>query len=346
MDFVVGLPKTLKQHDAIWVIVDRFSKSAHFLPVRMTYSMDQLAELYVQEIVRLHGVPVSIISDRDARFTSKFWESLHKAIGTQLKFSTAFHPQSNDQSERTIQTLEDMLRACVLDFSSSWSKYLPLIEFSYNNSFQASIGAAPYEILYGRKCRSPIHWDEMGEGNYLGPELVRDTTEAVKRIKERMLATQSRQKSYADPKRRDVEFSVGDKVFLKIAPVKGIVRFGKKGKLSPRFVGPFEILEKVGKVAYRLALPPSLEKVHNVFHVSLLRKYVADPSHVLNYEPLELSQDLTYMEKPVQILDRKEKELRNKKISLVRVLWRNSKIEESTWEREDEMRSKYPELFQ
>ena len=239
-----------------------------------------------------------------------------------------------------------MLRACVLDFSSSWSKYLPLIEFSYNNSFQASIGAAPYEILYGRKCRSPIHWDEMGERNYLGPELVRDTTEAVKRIKERMLATQSRQKSYADPKRRDVEFSVGDKVFLKIAPVKGIVRFGKKGKLSPRFVGPFEILEKVGKVAYRLALPPSLEKVHNVFHVSLLRKYVADPSHVLNYEPLELSQDLTYMEKPVQILDRKEKELRNKKISLVRVLWRNSKIEESTWEREDEMRSKYPELFQ
>ena len=186
----------------------------------------------------------------------------------------------------------------------------------------------------------------MGERNYLVPELVRDTTEAVKRIKERMLPTQSWQKSYADPKRRDVEFSVGDKVFLKIAPVKGIVRFGKKGKLSPRFVGPFEILEKVWKVAYRLALPPSLEKVHNVFHVSLLRKYVADPSHVLNYEPLELSQDLTYMEKPVQILDRKEKELRNKKISLVRVLWKNSKIEESTWEREDEMRSKYPELFQ
>ena len=186
----------------------------------------------------------------------------------------------------------------------------------------------------------------MGEGNYLGPKLVRDTTEAVKRIREKILATQSRQKSYADPKQRDIMFSVGDKVFLKVAPVKGIVRFGKKGKLSPRFVGPFEILEKVGKVAYRLALPPSLEKVHNVFHVSLLRKYVADPSHVLNYEPLELSQDLTYMEKPVQILDREEKELRNKKIPLVRVLWRNSKIEESTWEREDEMRSIYPELFQ
>ncbi|KAL8121570.1 hypothetical protein AgCh_018347 [Apium graveolens] len=143
-----------------------------------------------------------------------------------------------------------------------------------------------------------------------------------------MLATQSRQKSYADPKFRDVEFSISDKVFLKIAPVKGILRFGKKGKLSPRFVGPFEILEKVEKVPYNLALPPSLKKVHNVFHVSLLRKYVAHPSHVLNYEPLELSPDLTYTEKPIQILDRKEKELRNKKISLVRVLWRNSKIEE------------------
>ncbi|KAL8091671.1 hypothetical protein AgCh_034076 [Apium graveolens] len=225
-----------------------------------------------------------------------------------------------------------MLRACVLDFSSSWSKYLPLIEFPYNNSFQASIDAAPYKILYGRKCRSPIHWDEKGEGNYLGPELVRDTTEVVKRIKERMLATQSRQKSYADPKQRDVEFSVRDKVFLKIAPVTGIIRFGKKGKLSPRFVGPFEILEKVGKVDYKLTVPPSLEKVHNVFHVSLLRKYMAEPSHVFNYEPLKLSQDLTYMEKPVQNLDRKEKELRNKKISLVSIFSRNSKIEERKME--------------
>ena len=208
MDFVVGLPRTSKQHDAIWVIVDRYTKSAHFLHVRMTYTMDQFAELYIQEIVRLHGVPVSIISDRDPRFTSKFWESLQKAMGTRLKFSTAFHPPTDGQTERTIQTLEDMLRACVLDFQGSWSKYLPLIEFAFNNSYQATIGIAPYEMLYGRKCRSPIHWDEMGEKKYLGPELVKETTEAIEKIRKRMLATQSQQKKYTDPMRRDVEFSV------------------------------------------------------------------------------------------------------------------------------------------
>ena len=138
---------------------------------------------------------------------------------------------------------------------------------------------------------------------------------------------------------------MGDKVFLKVAPMKGIMRFGKKGKLSPRFIGPFEILERVGNVAYRLALPPSLSNVHNVFHVSLLRKYVSDLCHVLSHEPLDMKQDLIYEERPIQILDKKEKELRNKKIPLVKVLCRNSAVEEATWEREDEMRTKYPELF-
>ena len=157
MDFVVGMPRTTGQFDSVWVIVDRFTKSAHFLPVRTNFSIDQYAELYVREIVRLHGVPKSIVSDRDPKFTSRFWESLHRAMGTQLKFSTAFHPQTDGQSERTIQILEDMLRACVLDFEGSWVKYLPLIKFSYNNSYQATIGMAPYELLYGRKCRSPIH---------------------------------------------------------------------------------------------------------------------------------------------------------------------------------------------
>ena len=172
MDFVVGLPKTVGQHDSIWVIVDRYTKSAHFLPVRTTYTVDQYADLYVRDIMRLHGAPRSIVSDRDPTFTSKFWGSLQKAMGTKLKFSTAYHPQTDGQSERTIQILEDMLRACVLDFGGSWSKYLPLIEFSYNNSYQSTIGVAPYEMLYGRKCRSPIHWDETGERRYLGPEAV------------------------------------------------------------------------------------------------------------------------------------------------------------------------------
>ena len=139
MDFVVGLPKTTKGHDAIWVIVDRLTKSSHFIPIKMTYSLEQLADLYVQEVVRLHGIPKSIISDRDARFTSKFWRGVQQAMGTKLNFSTAFHPQTDGQTERTNQTLEDMLRACVMEFKGAWNKYLPLIEFSYNNSYQATL---------------------------------------------------------------------------------------------------------------------------------------------------------------------------------------------------------------
>ena len=163
MDFVSGLPRSPMNHDSIWVIVDRLTKTAHFIPILMTYSMDRLAELYVQHIVRLHGVPKSIVSDRDTRFTSKFWKSLQNALGTRLKFSSAFHPQTDGQSERTIQILEDMLRACAIDFPGSWEKYLPLVEFAYNNSFQSTVGMAPYEGLYGRKYCSLVHWDEAGE---------------------------------------------------------------------------------------------------------------------------------------------------------------------------------------
>ncbi|KAL5580072.1 hypothetical protein UlMin_012514, partial [Ulmus minor] len=267
------------------------------------------------------------------------------SMGTSLKFSTAFHPQTDGQSERTIQILEDMLRACVLDFKGTWNRYLPLIEFSYNNSYQATIGMAPYEALYGRRCRSPVHWYETGESEITAPEFVEDTTQAVKKIQTRMKSAQSRQKSYADKRRRPLEFQVGDSVFLKVSPFKGVIRFGKRGKLNPRYIGPYEILERVGNTAYRLALPPNLASVHNVFHVSMLKKYVSDKSHVLEQEPIEIHEDLSFEEKPVQILDYKIKTLRNKDIPLVKVLWRNQKTEEATWEREDEMRTSYPELF-
>uniref|UniRef100_A0A2N9IE13 Integrase catalytic domain-containing protein n=1 Tax=Fagus sylvatica TaxID=28930 RepID=A0A2N9IE13_FAGSY len=346
MDFVCGLPRTSKNHDAIWVVVDRLTKSAHFIPIRMNYSLDKLAELYVNEIVRLHGVPVSIVSDRDPRFTSRFWGSLQKALGTKLNFSTAFHPQTDGQSERTIQILEDMLRACVLDFKGSWIDHLTLVEFAYNNSYQASIEMAPYEALYGRRCRSPICWDEVGERKILGPEIVLKTCEKIELIRERLRVAQSRQKSYADTRRRDLEFEIGDMVFVRVAPMKGVMRFGKKGKLSPRYVGPFEILERVGPVAYKLALPPALSGIHNVFHISMLRRYVSDPSHILSYEPLQVQEDLSYEEMPMEILDRKDQVLRNKTIRLVKVLWRNHSAGEASWEREDEMQSKYPHLFQ
>ncbi|GJR44839.1 putative reverse transcriptase domain-containing protein [Tanacetum coccineum] len=253
----------LHGHDTIWVIVDRLTKSAHFLPMCEDYKMERLARLYLNEIVVRHGVPISIISDCDSRFTSRFWQSLQKALGTRLDMSMAYHPQTDGQSEHTIQTLEDMLRACVLDFGGSWDVHLPLVEFSYNNSYHSSVRCAPFEALYGRKCRSPIMWAEVGEGQLIGPELVQETTEKISQIKDRLKAARDRQKSYADKRRKPLEFSVGDYVLLKVSPWKGVVRFGKKGKLAPRFVGPFEIIEKVGPVAYQLDLPEELNDVHD-----------------------------------------------------------------------------------
>ena len=182
MDFVSSFPLTQRKHDAIWVIVDRLTKSAHFLPIRLDYSMDRLADLYVNEIFRLHGIRVSIVSNHDPRFTSRFWKELQSAFGTRLNFSTAFHPQTDGQSERVIQVLEDMLRGCVLDFPGSWDRYIPLMEFAYNNSYQSSIGMAPYEALYGRRCRTPTCWIEMNEHKIVDPELVKDTEEKVQII--------------------------------------------------------------------------------------------------------------------------------------------------------------------
>ena len=241
--------------------------------------------------------------------------------------------------------LEDMLRTSSLDFGGNWDKQVPLMEFAYNNSFQSSLNMAPFEALYGRKCRTPICWDEAGERKLLGPELVQITTDNLQVIRANLKAAQDRQKSYANLKRADIEFSVGDKVFLKISPWKGVIRFGKKGKLSPRFIGPYEVIERIGPVAYRLALPPSLEGVHNVFHVSMLRRYRSDPTHVLKEQPVELKENLSYEEAPIAILAREQKMLRNKVIPLVKVLWKNHSQEEATWEREDDMRHRYPGLI-
>nr|GEX34980.1 putative reverse transcriptase domain-containing protein [Tanacetum cinerariifolium] len=237
--------------DSIWVIVDRQTKSAHFLAVRDDYKTEKLARLYINEIIARHDVPVSIISDRDSYFTSRFWKSLQKALGTQWDLSTAYHPETDGQSERTIQTLEDMLRACAMDFGENWDTHLPLVEFSYNNSYHSSIKCAPFEALY-------------------------ETTDKIVQIKERLKVARDRQKSYVDKRRKPLEFSVGDKVLLKVSPRKGVVRFGKRNKLSSRYVGRFEIVERIGPVAYRLRLPKELVGVHDMFHVSNLKKCLAD----------------------------------------------------------------------
>ncbi|CAL2240064.1 unnamed protein product [Prunus armeniaca] len=277
IDFVFKLPRTSKGHDGIWVIVDRLTKSTHFLPIKETYSLSRLAKLFVDEIVRLHGAPVSIVSDR----------------------MQAFHPQTDGQSERTIQTLEDMLRSCVLQLKDNWDTHLALVEFAYNNSYHSSIEMALYEALYGRMCRTPVCWNEVGDKKVEKVDSIRATTEKVKMIIEKLKTTQDQQKSYADNRSKDLEFAVGDWVFLKLSAWKSVMRFGKCGKLSPRYIGPYEITERIGPVAYTLALPTELSRIHDVFHVSMLRKYMPDPSHVLEHQPVKLSEDLTYEEQPV-----------------------------------------------
>nr|GFB65052.1 DNA/RNA polymerase superfamily protein [Tanacetum cinerariifolium] len=277
MDFVTGLPRTQRRHDAIWVVVDRLTKSVHFLPIRKDNSVSKLAETFQQEIVQLHGTPSAIVSDRDPRFASRFWKGLQKAWGTRLKFSTAFHPQTDGQTERTIQILEDMLRSCALEWTRNLDDYICLVEFAYNNSWHASIKCAPFEMLYGRKCRAPICWDQVGECVIEGPKMIEVTNEKVAVAKEKLKEARTRQKSYANKHHRSIEFQPGDRIFLKVSPARGVRCFGIKGKLSPRFIGPFEILDRVGKVLYRLALPPQLSHVHNVFHVSLLRGYKYHP---------------------------------------------------------------------
>ncbi|GJW87952.1 putative reverse transcriptase domain-containing protein [Tanacetum coccineum] len=235
-----------------------------------------------------------------------------ETFGSNLDMSTAYHPQTDGQSERTIQTLEDMLRACAIDFGKGWVNHLPLVEFSYNNSYHASIKAAPFEALYGRKCRSPVCWTEVGEAQILGPELIQETTEKIIQIKQRMQAARDRQKSYADLKRKPMEFQVGDKVMLKVSPWKGVVRFGKRGKLNPRYVGPFKVIERVGEVAYKLELPEELSRVHNTFHVSNLKKCHADEPLAVPLDGLNLDDKLHFVEEPVEIVGREVKRLKRK----------------------------------
>jgi len=209
-------------------------------------------------------------------------------LGTKLQLSIAAHPQTDGQSERTIQILKDMLRTCVLDFGKNWDKYLTLVEFAYNNSYQLTIGMPLFEALYGKECRSLICWEKVENRRIFSPDIIQEATNKIKLIKERMKAAQSRQKAYVDKRRRPLELEVGDRAFLKVSSMKRVKRTSKRNKLDPRYVGPFEILDRIGPFAYRLALPPDMERMHNVFHVSQLRKYKPDPSHIISYQPLHL----------------------------------------------------------
>ncbi|GJR79897.1 putative reverse transcriptase domain-containing protein [Tanacetum coccineum] len=256
--------------------------------VSINYKTEKLARIYINEIVARHDVLGSIILDRDRRFASHLWQALQKALGTKLHMSTGYHPETDGQSERTIQTL-----------------------------YHASIKCAPFEALYGRKCRSPVIWTEVGKSQLIGPELVQETTERNFQIKERLKTARSRQKSYAD----------------------------KRRKLAPRYVGPFEIVECVGPVAYRLKLPQELSCVHDTFYVSNLKKCLAEPDVRVPLEEIEIDENLRFVEEPIEVVDRDVKKLKRRRISLVKVRWNSRQGAEYTWEREDQFRKKYPHLF-
>nr|CAH66331.1 H0813E03.8 [Oryza sativa] len=321
MDFITGLPKTQGGYDSIWVVVDRLTKVARFIPVKTTYGGNKLAELYFARI------------------------KLQEELGTRLNFSTAYHPQTDGQTERLNQILEDILRACVLNFGKTWDKSLPYAEFSYNNSYQASIQMAPYEALYGRKCQTPLLWDQVGESQVFGTDILREAEVKVRTIQENLKVAQSRQKSYADNRRRNLEFAVDNFVYLRVTPLRGVHRFQTKGKLAPRFVGPFRIIARRGEVAYQLELPASLGNVHDVFHLSQLKKCLRVPSEQADSEQIEVREDLTYVERPVKILDTMERRTRNRVIRFYKVQWSNHAEEEATWEREDELKAAHPDLF-
>ncbi|XP_060210606.1 uncharacterized protein LOC132637553 [Lycium barbarum] len=295
-----GLGCVLMQEGKVVVYASRKLK-----PYELNYPTHDL-ELTA---VVLQVKPVLLEQVKEAQKLDEKFVKLIKEVQTGGKLDFKLREDGTDgQSERVIQILEDMLQAYIMEVEGSWDRHLALIEFSYDNSYQSSIGMPPYEALYGRKWRNPLCWSEVGERKFVGPEIVQQPED-------------------------------------KVSPWKKIMRFGQKGKLSPRFIGLYEVFERVGPVAYKLALPPELDKIHNAFHVSILRRYRSDPSLVLPVKSIEVSPDLTYEEEPIQNFTHETKNLRNKKIPLVKVLWRNHFGKEATWQREEDMRIQYPHLF-
>ncbi|GJR25930.1 putative reverse transcriptase domain-containing protein [Tanacetum coccineum] len=275
--------------------------------------METLTRLYIKEIVSRHGVPISIISDRDSHFTSRFWQSMQSALGTQLDMSTAYHPQTDGQSERTIQTLEDMLRACVIDFRKRWERHLPLAK--------------------------------VGDVQLTGPEIIHETTEKIVQILQPLQAARDRQRIYANIRRKPLEFQVGYRVMLKVSPQKGVIRFRKRGKLNPRYIGPFKILKRVDPVACTLELPEELSNIHSTFHISNLKKCLSGESLVILMKELRLDDKINFVEEPVEIMDHEVKQLKQSRIPIVKVRWNSKRGPEFIWEREDQIRAKYPHLF-
>jgi hypothetical protein len=299
MDFITRLPRKNKQHDSIMVVVDNLTKVAHFIPLKTTHKVANVANIYMREVSRLHGIPKKIVSERDLKFSSKFWRGLFKGFRMNLNFNTYYHPESDGKTKRVNQVIEDMLMMYVMDKPYEWEYYLHLVEFSNNNGYQASLKMSPFEALYGRKCNTPIRWDNLADR---GSELLKEMEEKLLKIKQNLKAVQYRQKSYADKNRTHKEFKVGDHVFLRVKANKSSLKLGNCFKLVARYCGPLEILERIGPVAYMLPLPTSMN-VHNVFHVSLLKKYITDANHAIDWNVIKVEKKGILQVHSMRILD-------------------------------------------
>nr|GEV84014.1 putative reverse transcriptase domain-containing protein [Tanacetum cinerariifolium] len=304
-----GQLKELQDKDII-----RPSSSPWGAPVLFVKKKDGYYRRFIENFSKI-AKPLTVLIQKNLLNEPKDFMVYFDASGLGLGYVLMQRGKTDGQSERIIQTLEDMLRACVLDFGGSWDDHLPLVKFSYNNSYHSTVRCVSFEALYCKKCRSPIMWAEIEEGQLIGPELVQKPTEKISWIKDRLKATRNRQKSYVDKRRKPLEFSVGDYVLLKVSPWKGVVHFGKKGKLAPKFVGPFDIIKKVGPVAYRLRLPEELNGIHDTFHVSNLKKCLADPTLQVPLDELQVDAKLNFIEETMEILERKFKKLNQSRIA-------------------------------
>ena len=329
MDFVTGLPTIQGGYDSIMVIVDLLTKVSHLIPMKTTFRSSDIARLFVKEIFRLHGLPKRIVSDHDAKFTSKFWSSLFQALGKQLCFSTSYH----GQIERANQVIEDILRAYCSRDNQSWIQYLPLVEYAYNASYHQSIGMTPFKALYGQDCLSPLNFFDPTIRVEASKEMIAEMDEQMQAVRKDIKAAQDRQKEYADTKRSDRTFKEGDKVFLRVRPKKSSLSFGRYKKLSPRYCGPYEVVRCLSKQAYKLRLLEHL-KVHNVFHVSLLKPYFDKPDHVINDELVIMPSQGILEPQASRILDTCERILRSKVIREHLVQWKDYREEDTTWEDE------------
>jgi hypothetical protein len=290
------------------VVADKLTKVSHFVPVKTMHTADNITKNFMKEIARLHGIPRTIVSERDTKFTSNFLRGFFKGFGTNLNFSMAYHPQTYGQTERVNKIIEDMLRMYVMDKPSKWEDYLHLVEFAYNNWYRDSLRMIPFEALYGRKCDTLVSWDNPADRVVLGPNFLKDMEDRVVKIKKNLKTAQDRQKVYADKNRTTTKFKLGEHVLLKVNPKKNSLKLGSCTKLAARFCDPFEILDRIGLVSYILAFPASMN-VHNVFHVSLLKKYVHDHKNVIEWNLIQVETKGYFQVQSGHVLDRKFKML-------------------------------------